>query len=98
MADLKELFQDYDLADARWNELKAECDAAYRAKSDIVQSISEAIAPEKKVVRAGVELTFVVRNVDVEVVDAETGAVSTVQRPTHFIRGARKAGKKLIEV
>ncbi len=92
--DLKELFALYDAAEEKHVALKVELEKAYRAKSDLVGLIIESVKPERKLKRNGTELTLVTRDVEVE--DVVNGGVT--MRPTNFIRGARKVGKKLIEV
>jgi cell division protein FtsB len=59
--ELKELFSQYDQADAHWEIKKAELEKATRERSEVVKQIALAIDPKKKLLRAGRELTVVVR-------------------------------------
>ena len=59
--ELQELFAQYDAADAAWEQRKVELDQATRARSEVVKQIALAIAPKKKLLRQGRELTVVVR-------------------------------------
>ena len=95
---MKELCAAYDLADAKWLALKTEVEAAYREKSNLVEQMAACVAPESKFKRNGQKITIVKRDVEVENTDTETGVVSSVVRPTFFLRGAKKSTKKLIEV
>ena len=58
---LKELCLDYDKATAEVEAKKAELDVALQARSKIVEAISKEIAPKKKFLRAGKEITIVIR-------------------------------------
>lgn len=58
---LKELCTRYDEADAVVAAKQAEVEAAIKARSEAVKAIGEAIAPAKKFVRAGQQITVVTR-------------------------------------
>lgn len=59
--ELKELFAQYDQADAHWEDKKVELEKAAQERSEVVKQIALAIAPKKKLSRNNRELTIVVR-------------------------------------
>lgn len=61
MSSLKEKFVVYDAADLAWREAKKALEAATVVRSNAVKAIAEEIAPKKKLLREGCELTIVVR-------------------------------------
>lgn len=75
----------YDVADQKWEDAKAALEAATVERSEAVKVIAEAIAPAKKFLRSGRELTIVVR-------PSADGTTSTF-----FFRGSKES-KGLIEV
>ena len=58
---LQELMAYYDETNTAWEEKKAELEQAARRRSEVVKQIAEAIAPKKRVIRHGRELTVVQR-------------------------------------
>jgi hypothetical protein len=58
---LKDLCVQYDAADAEVSERKAALEQALQARSAIVKAISGEIAPKKKFIRGGKEITIVAR-------------------------------------
>ena len=58
---LKELCIEYDAANARVDECKKALVEAEQARSEIVKRIASEIAPKKKFIRAGKEVTIVAR-------------------------------------
>lgn len=59
--DLKEKFAAYKACDAKAEGLRAELEKALREKSEAVKAIAQEIAPKKRIVCGGKELTVVVR-------------------------------------
>ena len=59
--DLKTMFAEYDLLDQSVNKAKDALEKALVARSKSVKTIAVAIAPKKKLLRNGRELTLVVR-------------------------------------
>ena len=59
--DLKEKFAAYKECDARVETLKAQLDKALKEKSEFVKAIAIEIAPKKRIIHGGKELTVVVR-------------------------------------
>lgn len=59
--DLKELCGQYDVADSEVETQKRILDEAIRKRSDIVKSIAGVLAPKKKFIKGGKEITIVVR-------------------------------------
>ncbi len=60
--NLKELCIEYDAADVRVAECKAALIQAEAARSEVVKRIATEVAPAKKFIRAGKEITIVQRN------------------------------------
>lgn len=58
---LKDKFAVYKEHDLKCQELKDQLDAALKEKSEAVKAIASEIAPKKKVIYGGKELTVVVR-------------------------------------
>lgn len=61
MLDLKEKFVVYDAADLAWHNAKKALEEATIVRSNAVKAIADEIAPRKKLLRNGCELTIVVR-------------------------------------
>lgn len=59
--DLKEKFAAYKECDSKVMALKAELEKALAEKSDAVKAIATEIAPKKRIVCGGRELTVVIR-------------------------------------
>ena len=59
--DLKEKMAHYKTCAARETELKAELEKVLREKSEAVKAIAHEIAPKKRIVCEGRELTVVTR-------------------------------------
>ena len=81
--EIGKLFVEFEGADKEWNDLKAQTDAAYRKRSDVIQAIAKAIAPKKELMYKGQRITIVIRN--------------TNGRDTYFFRGAKKGDVLEIE-
>lgn len=60
--NLKDLYSNYEKAEAAVAEVKAQLDRALEARSEAVKAIAHAVAPSKQVVRNGKQLTIVVRD------------------------------------
>lgn len=58
---LKDLCVEYDAANSKVDECKAALVQAEKDRSEIVKRIASEIAPKKKFIRAGKEITIVVR-------------------------------------
>jgi len=59
--ELSKLFETFDNADKEWEARKAAVETSYKERSNAVEAIAKLIAPQKKIRRAGKELTIVVR-------------------------------------
>jgi hypothetical protein len=81
---ISELFAAYDSADEVVVQAKAAKEAAERVRSDACKAIALAIAPKKKVLRAGRELTVVVR-------DNKSEGFTT-----YFFRGAKSGDDAVV--
>ena len=61
MTDINNLYAAFIETDALWEERKRQVEESYSLRSDAVKAIAQAIAPSKKFVHNGKELTVVVR-------------------------------------
>ena len=61
MSNIKDLITNYDLATHVVDEKKADLEKAVKERSDVVRLIAAEIAPKKKFLRSGKEVTIVVR-------------------------------------
>ncbi len=59
--NIKDKFETYDAHTARLAELNAEIKKVERERSEVVKAIGIEIAPKRKVLRSGRELTLVAR-------------------------------------